>query len=147
MLKLGRLIDLDKFPVVWTVGLGETWWRMFANCVLAVTGADAKEACGTEQLCRRLEAGVKGWVHAVQLLCQKHAQEEDWGFLLVDARKAFNEENRTVMLCAVRHEWPSGAQFTFNCYRHWSTLVIMACGGTDQFLQSKEGVIQGDPWP
>ena len=27
-------------------------------------------------------------------------------------------------LWAVRHEWPSGEKFTFNCYRHWDTLVV-----------------------
>ena len=48
------------------------------------------------------------------------------------------------MLWAVRHEWPSGEQFEFNCYRHWATLVIRAGDGTGHFLYSKEGVTQGD---
>ena len=68
------------------------------------------------------------------------------GFILIDARNAFNEENRTSMLWAVRHEWPSGAHFTFNCYRHWATLVVRDIGdGSGHFLHSKEGVTQGDP--
>ena len=46
----------------------------------------------------------------------------------------------------VRHEWPNGAQFTFNCYRHWSTLVVRDTGdGSGHFLHIKEGVTQGDP--
>ena len=49
------------------------------------------------------------------------------------------------MLWKVRHEWPSGAQFSFNFYRHWSTLVIRADNGNGHFLHSKEGVTQGDP--
>ena len=50
------------------------------------------------------------------------------------------------MLWAVRHECPSGAQFTFNCYRHWATLVVRDIGdGSGHFLHSKEGVTQGDP--
>ena len=40
--------------------------------------------------------------------------DEDWGFLLIDARNAFNEENRAAMIWAVWYQWPSGAQFTFN---------------------------------
>ena len=28
----------------------------------------------------------------------------------------FNEDDWTAMLWAVWHEWPSGAQFTLNCY-------------------------------
>ena len=49
------------------------------------------------------------------------------------------------MLWAMRHEWPSGARFSFNCYRHWSTLVIRAGYGTGNFLYSKEVVTHGDP--
>ena len=49
------------------------------------------------------------------ILWQQHSQEEDWGFLLLYVRNVFNEENRTAMLWAVRHEWTSGVQFAFNC--------------------------------
>ena len=50
------------------------------------------------------------------------------------------------MLWAVRHEWPGGAQFTFNCYRHWDTLVVRnITDGSGHFLHSKEGMTQGDP--
>ena len=52
----------------------------------------------------------------MRVLWEKNSQEEDWVFLLTDARNVFNEENRTAMLWSVWHEWPSGAQFTFNFY-------------------------------
>ena len=62
------------------------------------------------------------------------------------ARNAINEENWTAMLWYVSHEWPSGAQFTFNCYRHCSTLVVRDIrDGSFHFMHSKEGVTQGDP--
>ena len=49
------------------------------------------------------------------------------------------------MLWAVLHEWPSGAQLTFNCYRHWIALVVRDTGdGSGHFLHRKEGVTQGD---
>ena len=53
------------------------------------------------------------------------------------------------MLWAVRNKWPSCMQFTFNCYRHWATLVVRDTGdGSGHFLHSKEGVTQGDrPFP
>ena len=81
------------------------------------------------------------------ILWEENAQEEYWGFLLIDAHNAFNEENWTAMLWAVQHKWPSGAQFTFNCYRHWATLVVRDMGdGSGHFLHSKEDVTQGDPF-
>ena len=54
-------------------------------------------------------------IHALQLLWKHHAQEEDWGFLLIDTCDVFNEENRTATLWVVWHERPSGARFAFNC--------------------------------
>ena len=74
----------------------------------------------------------------MRVLWEEQSQEEDWGFLLIDARNVFNEENRTDMIWAVRHEWPSDVQFTFNCYRHWATLVVRDTGdGSGHFMHSK----------
>ena len=61
-----------------------------------------------------VEARIEGGVHLVRLLWKQHAQEEDWGFLLIDVCNAFNEDNFTSMMWAVRHKWPSGARFVFN---------------------------------
>ena len=80
----------------------------------------------------------------MRILWQQHAQEEDWGFLLIDARNEFNEDNRTDILWEIRHEYPSGVWFSINCYRHWATLLIRAGNETGHFLLRKEGVTQGD---
>ena len=61
---------------------------------------EAKSACGTTQLVGGLEASIEGAIHVVRVLFEEHRKEEDWGFLLVDARNAFNEKNRTAMLWA-----------------------------------------------
>ena len=53
-LVLGRLIGLKKCPGLSPVGVGDTWRRMLAKCMLALTGVEAKEACGMEQLCSGL---------------------------------------------------------------------------------------------
>ena len=100
----GRLIALNKQPGIRPVGVGETWRRMMAKCLLKVAGPEAKTACGTTQLAAGLEAGVEGAIHAMRVLWEDHKKEEDWGFLLIDARNAFNEENWTAMLWDVRHE-------------------------------------------
>jgi hypothetical protein len=92
-----------------------------------------------------LEAGIEGGIHAMQALWDLLKTEEKWGFLLIDASNAFNEQNRIKMLWAVRHEWLSGARFVFNCYKHWAVLEFGGNGGHAIFIFSKEGVTQGDP--
>ena len=48
----GRLIELDKQPGTRPVGVGETWRRLMAKCLLKVAGPEAKSAYGTMQLAR-----------------------------------------------------------------------------------------------
>jgi hypothetical protein len=141
----GCLVALDKCPGVRPIGVGETWRRLATKATPLVSGCNAKERCGIDQLCAGLEAGIEGGIHAIDELWRQHKEEEEWGFLLVDAANAFNELNRTAMLWTIRHEWPSGARFVFNCYRHWATLVIPGKGGTVVGIFSKEGVTHGEP--
>jgi hypothetical protein len=128
------------------VGVGETWRRGLAKCVLLVAGDEANKVCGINQLCAGLDGRIKGGIHAMQHIWDAHHMEEELGFLIIDARNTFIKQNRTVVLWVVHHEWPSAAYFTFNCYHHWCILVIR---GKDGFraiiILSKEGVVQGDP--
>ena len=71
-----RLCALDKCPGVRPVGVGETWRRATAKILLLVAGAQAKEACGIDQLCAGLEAGIEGGIHAMQALWDLHETEE-----------------------------------------------------------------------
>ena len=73
---------------------------------------------------------------------QEHAAE---GLTLIDARNGFNELSRMAMLWTVRHRWPKGSRFAFNCYRHESMLILRQPGDKSVTLWSKEGVTQGDP--
>jgi hypothetical protein len=80
----------------------------FTKTLLLVTGNEAK-AWGIDQLCTGLKAGIEGGIHAMQNLWDLHRHEEEWGFLLIDAKNAFNEQNRMSMLaemavCAESHE-------------------------------------------
>ena len=74
------------------------------KCLLRLAGPEAKAVCGTTQLVGGVEAGIEGAIHVMRVLWEEHQTEEDWGFLLIDARNAFNEENRTSMLWDVWHE-------------------------------------------
>ena len=112
--------------------------------MLKVTGPEATMACQDDQLHAGLKAGIDGVIHGVQALWDKKSTMEDWGFLLVDAKNAFNEINRVGLLWTVRHLWPSRARFFFNYYCHWSSLVLRNGNGMESFMHSKEGVTQGD---
>ena len=114
----GRLIALDKHPGIGPVGDGENWRRLMEKCLIRVVGQEAKAASGTDQLAGGVKEGIEISMHAMCVLWEDHSREEDCGFLLIDAQNTFIEENRTAVLWAIRHVWPSGAQFTFNCYCH-----------------------------
>jgi hypothetical protein len=68
------------------------------------------------------------------------------GLSMFDARNGFNELNRYQMLWNVRHKWPKGSRFAFNCYRHFN-LVIVRKGNAQpaHVIVHQEGLSQGDP--
>ena len=62
-----------------------------AKCLLQVTGQEAKASYGTAHLSGGVEAGIEGGINEIRFLWEENSQEEEWGFLLIDARNAFNE--------------------------------------------------------
>ena len=90
---LGRLIALDKQPVMHPFGVGKTWRRLFAKIMQKVTGPGATMACQDDQTCAGLKVIIDGAVQRVQAIWDEKSTTEDWGFLLVDKKNAFNEIN------------------------------------------------------
>ena len=58
--------------------------------VLLVTGPSATPACGADQLCADLKAGVENGGHVVLGLWAEMTKEEEQGFLVINAENAFN---------------------------------------------------------
>ena len=141
----GRLIALDKMPGIRPIGIGEIWRRLFAKTVIHLTGSQAQKACGKDQLCSGIKAGIEGGIHAASQFWEENNAEDSMGFLLIDAKNAFNEINRARMLYEVCFHWPKGALFVFNCYKHWSQMVLRNNNDQCYSLHSEEGVTQGDP--
>ena len=92
-LMANHIIDLDKYPGVRPIGIGEVLQRILGKVVALVTSSDFEEVCGTYQLCSGLHSGLEGAIHAVRELFDDHCNL-DWGLLLVDATNAFNSVNR-----------------------------------------------------
>ena len=141
-----RGLAIDKFPGVRPIGIGHIERRFEAKCLIRVAGLEATEAAGVDQLSAGLPAGIEGAIHAAHQAWIDQANAPDFGFLCLDARNAFNEVDRTSMLWTVRHLWPSGARFTFNHYKHWSTVILHDSFAANTIsLYSATGVTQGCP--
>ena len=69
--------------------------RLYANVLLMVSMLEAKIERGTNQLCGGLQARIEVRVHAMRTIWDSLKEVEEMGFILVDARNAFNEANRT----------------------------------------------------
>ena len=91
------------------------------------------------------EEGGGGTLRALEALEFLTQKSEPSGTTLVDARNGFNELSRLAMLWSVRHCWPAGARFAFNCYKHWTQLLLRHLGELPVKILSREGVTQGDP--
>ena len=140
-LMANRLIALDKCPGVRPIGIGESLRRVLGKAVMLVAGADVQIACGADQLCAGLEAGIEAAIHSLNSIFDEQ-KDAGWGVLLLDASNAFNALNRKAALWQARHLWPRGCRFLFNTYKGWAALVLT---GSNCLLYSKEGTTQGDP--
>ena len=61
---------------VYPVEIGEIWQRCIAKGNLVGSGAEAKGACGMDQLCTGLEAGIKGALHTVRLRAETNGLKQ-----------------------------------------------------------------------
>ena len=90
----GCLIAPDKKPGVCQIEFRKTWRQLFYKCVLKVTGPEVTNTCQDDYLCDRLKVGIDSAVHRVQAIWDANLSTEDWGFLLVDTKNAFNDINK-----------------------------------------------------
>ena len=82
------------------------------NMLKVITGeAEISISCYDDQICAGLKAVIEGVIHDVKYLWDKNPTMENWGLLLVDAKKAFNKINRVGMLWTGKHLQPSGDRF------------------------------------
>ena len=109
----------------------------FNNLSIAMEGSEEEAKEGLEAALEmevEVDRGSKGEevgggtqraLEALEFLTQ---DVEPSGRTLVDACNDFNELSRLGMLWTVRHRWPAGARFAFNCYKHWAQLLLRQPG-------------------
>jgi hypothetical protein len=142
----GCLITLDKQPGVRPIGIKDVACRLVSKVMVELTKEEAAVACGVDQLCAGLEAGCEAAAHWAASEWDRLSETVDFGTLLIDAKNAFNEVNRCLMLWNVRHLWPSASRYMFNMYSHQSTLLVRdPLTGECHRVASAEGVVQGCP--
>lgn len=146
-LHVDRMIGLHKSNGgARPVHIGDIFRRTLRKTCLEITRPEAACAAGVDQLCCGLEAGIEAGMHSMKHLCDSNADSNDWGILLLDARSAFNEGNRKMMVWIVRHLWPSGSRFVFNLHRHHSLIIMHGDSSKrSHILFCEEGVSQGCP--
>jgi hypothetical protein len=71
-----RGVALDKEPGTCPLHVGEAYVRLLGKDLLTTARDDAKEACGTVQLCAELEEVIEGAIHTVQEVWN----DEGWEF-------------------------------------------------------------------
>ena len=133
------LIALGKLPSVRLVGIGETRHQLFAKCVLKVTRPEATHAYEHDQICAGVKAVIDEVVHTVQYIWDANSTEENYIFLLVDTKNAFNDINGIGMLWTFHHLWMSGDNFVLNFYRHHYLFVLRNGEGTAKIIHIREG--------
>ena len=99
----GHLIVLEKWPGILPVGVGETWQRLFAKCVMSITVLEATNACQDDQLYSSLKAVIDRALNGVQDIWDANSSMKYWIFLLVDENNTFNKMNRIILLWTVCH--------------------------------------------
>ena len=60
---------------------------------MRVTEPEATNACQGEQLCARLKSGIDSAIYGVQYIWHTNFSTDDLGFILLDAKDAFNKIN------------------------------------------------------
>ena len=72
-----RLVGLDKCPGVRPIGIGDILRRLLCKTLLIVVGNEATRACGTDQLCSGLEAGIEGGIHHMRSMWDEHEGDKE----------------------------------------------------------------------
>ena len=86
------LIALDKCPGLRPIGIGEVLRRIIGKSIVKCVKRDLQLLGGNAQMCIGQKSGIE---HAIHGLRRRFPEDRTEGFLLIDARNAFNSLKRS----------------------------------------------------
>ena len=135
LLKKENGIDLRS------IAIGEVWYRLAAKCAIEAVGREVGRSLAPLQVGIGVKGGTEAMSHGIMAALEA---DEEAMVVTLDARNAFNEMDRNVILAAVKERCPQLLPLARFCYGGPTPLFIRgAPPGTD--LASHCGVKQGDP--
>ena len=135
----GRLVALTKKGGgVRPIAVGNVWRRLASKCALSLVLEGVKLLLHPLQLGVGARGGVEAAVHSVRGVVEN--LPNNWSFLKIDFKNAFNNLRRDSLLEAVKQHCPSIFNYCLLAYGQTTEL-----GYQDHVIESCEGVQQGDP--
>ena len=107
----GRPIALEKQTCIFPVGIGKNWIYIFCEvCAEGHRNLSHKKVLGWPDL---WWFKYRNWqVHTKRSrYLDSNSSMENWGFILFNAKNAFNKINHIEMMWTVHHLWPYRARF------------------------------------
>ena len=132
-----RLVALDKYPGVRTIGIGEVMRRIIGKTVCRKFKNGMELSYGHLQLAAGDMSSFDVAIHSMRNFFNDSDSD---GVLLVDAEIAFNLLIRRVALHNIQYSCPLVLKFAHNLYRHANRLFIFA-----EELSCEEGTTMASP--
>ena len=127
---------LDVRPIA----VGEVFRRLVGKCVCHITSQKAREILQPAQFGVACPLGTEKVVHQIHDLISEHWDNDDFAFMKVDYKNAFNSVSRQLVINECQKHFPELIPWVMYCYGrhpklwHSSGIFLSACG-----------VQQGDP--
>ena len=135
----GRLVAVAKKDGgVRPIAVGNTWRRLASKCALLLVQDEVKSLLHPFQVGVGVRGGAEAAIHSVRSVVNNF--HNTWCLLKIDFKNAFNSVRRDTLLEAAKTHLPSIYNYCLAAYGQISVL-----GYQNQFINSCEGVHQGDP--
>ena len=138
----GRLCALKKGEHdVRPIAAGETLRRLASKVACLSAKFKARKLFRGHQYGVATPAGAERIIHLCRKTFAEHIEDDDFLLCKVDLKNAFNNVSRDFFVALTRQHFPELGAYVEWCY---NTQSILTFGS--RFIESSEGVQQGDPW-